>query len=109
MLLSENSDSAAIRQFSWIPNEILHMMTVGSEVKSVPLMILFSVLMKRRLEVERVYGDYILPLPSSPTSLSAKGNDVDEVAWIDRLLTVMRYLDDTAVKSFLSLSGLKIK
>ena len=34
MLRSENNDPAAITQFSWIPQAILHMAAVGIDVKS---------------------------------------------------------------------------
>lgn len=33
--------------------------------------------------------------------------DVDEVAWTDRLLLIMRFLDDGAVGGLLNFSGIK--
>ena len=40
-------------------------------------------------------------------STSSKASEIDEVAWTDRLLSIMKYLDDTAVKALLTISGLK--
>ncbi|PCH44760.1 hypothetical protein WOLCODRAFT_78395 [Wolfiporia cocos MD-104 SS10] len=88
----ENNDPLAIAQFAWIPQDILHMVAATLEVKSV---------------AEQVLCDYILPFPTPPASSSSKGSDVDEAAWTDRLLSVMRYLDEPAVNTLLSLSGLK--
>lgn len=31
----ENNDPAAIKHFSWIPNDILHMLSLGTEVRYV--------------------------------------------------------------------------
>ncbi|KII91267.1 hypothetical protein PLICRDRAFT_105332 [Plicaturopsis crispa FD-325 SS-3] len=88
----ENGDPAAIAQFSWIPNEILHMVGVTPEVRTI---------------AERVVFEHIFPFPPASTS---KNHDVDEAAWADRLLSVMRYLDDKAIKSLLSnLSGVRNK
>lgn len=52
-------------------------------------------------------SEYIFPFPSLTTS--PRGNELDEVAWCDRLLNVMETFDEVAVKSFLSLTGLKIR
>jgi sister-chromatid-cohesion protein PDS5 len=54
---------------------------------------------------EQVLADYIFPLPS--TSSNGKGGEVDEVAWTERLLLTMKFLDDKAITSLLNLSGLK--
>ena len=54
--------------------------------------------------MEQVIADYILPLPSSGGS---KGPEVDEVAWTDQLLSVMRYLTEKSIKALLGLSGIK--
>ncbi|KAF7350447.1 Sister chromatid cohesion protein pds5 [Mycena venus] len=78
----ENKDTAAILQFAWIPNEVLKICKVTTEVRPV---------------VEDVVAEYLLPLPSSSTpstSKSANAGEVDEAAWTDRLLTIMAYLDD---------------
>ncbi|OBZ77502.1 Sister chromatid cohesion protein pds5 [Grifola frondosa] len=87
----ENNDTAAVAQFSWIPEEILHMASTTKEVKAV---------------AEQILAEYILPLPS-PSASTSKGSDIDEVAWTDRLLLTMRFLDEPAINALLSFSGLK--
>jgi len=52
-------------------------------------------------------AEYIFPLPNG--SSDTKGTDVDEVAWTDRLLNIVKFLDETTFKSLLSMSGLKTK
>ncbi|KAH8116096.1 armadillo-type protein [Phellopilus nigrolimitatus] len=81
----ENNDSAAIKQFAWIPQQVLYSITSTTEVKSVAL---------------QVIAEYILPVPS-------KGDD--EVAWTDRLLTVMRFLDEKGIATLLNISTLKLQ
>ncbi|KAH7882429.1 armadillo-type protein [Phlebopus sp. FC_14] len=91
----ENGDPSAVRHFSWIPNEILHISNMTPEAKFV---------------AEQVIADYVLPLPSLSNAASTstpKNVEIDEVAWTDRLLNMMRYLDDQAVNAVLSLSGIK--
>ncbi|KAF8869879.1 armadillo-type protein, partial [Infundibulicybe gibba] len=88
----ENGEPLAIKQFSWIPNEILQMLTVRTEVRNI---------------IEQVIMDHILPLPSSTSVPSSKSNEIDEVAWTDRLLYTLQYLDEKSVKALLNLSGLK--
>lgn len=81
---------------------------------------------------EQVLADYIFPLPSPTSSSSsssskrqaqastsadnvkvasgsgnASGSDVDEVAWTDRLLLTMRFMDESAVGGLLNVSGIK--
>ncbi|OCH91293.1 hypothetical protein OBBRIDRAFT_792457 [Obba rivulosa] len=87
----EDNEPAAVKQFSWIPQTILQMASTTAEVKAVS---------------EQVLADYIFPLPSLP-STSAKGSEVDETAWTDRLLFTMKYLDETAINALLSFSGVK--
>ncbi|TFY68468.1 hypothetical protein EVG20_g3547 [Dentipellis fragilis] len=82
----ENGDPAAVRQFSWIPEAILHMSSTTQEV---------------RAAVEHVLSEYVLPMPN------ARNAEVDEVAWTDRLLTTMKFLDEKAVNALLILSGIK--
>ncbi|KAF7289956.1 hypothetical protein MIND_01370800 [Mycena indigotica] len=54
-----------------------------------------------RFVVEEVISEYILPLPLQ----GPKNAEVDEVAWTDRLLTVMAYLGDfNAVLAFSGIS-----
>jgi hypothetical protein len=60
-----------------------------------------------RALAEQVVAEYILPLPSP--GASAKGYDIDESAWTDRLLNTMKFLDERAIKALLSLTGLKAK
>ncbi|EMD34698.1 hypothetical protein CERSUDRAFT_116889 [Gelatoporia subvermispora B] len=88
----EDSEPAAVKQFSWIPQEILQMASTTAEVKAV---------------AEQVLADYILPLPSLP-STSAKGSEVDEAAWTDRLLFTMKFLNEAAINALLSFSGVKV-
>ncbi|KAJ6631101.1 armadillo-type protein [Mycena sp. CBHHK59/15] len=89
----ENKDTAAILQFAWIPNEMFQMMKISSDIRPV---------------IEDVLAEYILPLPSSSTPSTSKNTEVDEVAWTDRLLTVMAFLDDDhATNSLLSVSALQ--
>ncbi|KAJ7096724.1 armadillo-type protein [Mycena belliarum] len=88
----ENKDAAATVQFAWIPNEMFQMIKVSTEIR--PL-------------VDDMVAEYVLPLPSSTPSTS-RGVEVDEVAWTDRLLTVMAYLDDDhAVNTLISMSSLQ--
>lgn len=90
----ENGDPSAIEHFSWIPNQVFHIANVTSESKPV---------------AEQVIADHIFPFPSLPNVPStSKSIEVDEVAWTDRLLNVMQYLDDTAVNAVLSMSGVKV-
>lgn len=88
----ENNDPAAIHQFAWIPDEILQMTLANSEIRSL---------------VEQVLAEYIIPLPSLNTSSATKEKEVDEAAWVDRMLIVMRYLSEKSVQLLIGLSGLK--
>ncbi|KAG1858786.1 armadillo-type protein [Suillus subalutaceus] len=88
----ENNDPAAIRHFSWIPNEVLHISNSTQEA---------------RLAAEQVIADFVFPLPSGSSASTSKNVDVNEVAWTDRLLNTMGYLDDRAVNAVLLLSGIK--
>ncbi|KAF5383320.1 hypothetical protein D9615_004981 [Tricholomella constricta] len=88
----ENNEPLAIKQFSWIPNTILQMIGVSTEVRTI---------------VEQVVMEYILPLPSSSTPSSSKGGDVDEVAWTDRLLHTMKFLEEKSTNAMLLLTALK--
>lgn len=109
---SESNDPAAIAQFAWIPQAILHMASTTTEVKLVRVRTevltrnLPVSFVRNRAIAEQVIAEYILPLPSSPSS-SSKGNEVDEGAWTDRLLYTMKFLDGTAINAILSLSGMK--
>ncbi|KAG2003330.1 cohesin-associated protein Pds5 [Coprinopsis cinerea AmutBmut pab1-1] len=83
----DNNDPTAIKQFAWIPDEVLKITNTLPEVRSV---------------VEQVVADHLLPLPSP----GSKG-EVDEEAWTDRLLGMMRYLTDKSINALLGLSGVK--
>ncbi|KIL63535.1 hypothetical protein M378DRAFT_192889 [Amanita muscaria Koide BX008] len=83
----ENNEPSAVKQFAWIPDEVLQMVMKNNEV---------------RVVVEQVLAEFILPLPSN-----TKGVNVDEVVWIDRLLHTMKYLTQTSINALLGLSGLK--
>ncbi|KAH6900864.1 cohesin-associated protein Pds5 [Coprinopsis sp. MPI-PUGE-AT-0042] len=86
----DSNDPAAIKQFAWIPDEVLKVVNTSPEIRSV---------------VEQVVADHLLPLPSG--SSSSKGTEFDEVAWTERLLGLMRYLSDKSINALLGLSGLK--
>jgi sister-chromatid-cohesion protein PDS5 len=88
----ENNDRAAIKQFAWIPDEIIQTTSANIEIRTL---------------VEQVLADYVIPLPSLTTSSATKEKEVDEVAWTDRLLNVMRYLSEKSVQLLIGLSGLK--
>ncbi|KAJ7810116.1 armadillo-type protein, partial [Mycena leptocephala] len=88
----ENKEPAATSQFAWIPNELFKMIKVTSEIRPV---------------VDDIVAEYILPLPSSSTPSTSKSAEVDEVAWTDRLLTVMAFLDDErAFNTLLTMTSL---
>jgi sister-chromatid-cohesion protein PDS5 len=57
--------------------------------------------------VEQVLAEHIIPLPSVVTSSATKEKDVDDIAWTDRLLIVMRYLTEKSTQLLIGLSGLK--
>ncbi|KAF7323824.1 hypothetical protein MKEN_00603700 [Mycena kentingensis (nom. inval.)] len=97
----ENHDSKALEQFAWIPSQLYQSARRNPETK--PLL-------------EEILAEYILPLPGVSTpaakdkgSAKAKNDEIDEIAWTDRLLTVMAYLEADEVNSLLSLSGLQRK
>lgn len=57
-----------------------------------------------------VFALYILPLPSSATtrpSTSKNTLEIDDGAWTERLLTVMKFLDEKAIQGLLLLTGVK--
>lgn len=73
----ENHGHSATKQFGWIPKAILD--SGFSEAKStVPLIAVFE--------------KYILPLPVKAE---------DEATWVNRLLMVMKHLDDRSIKALL--------
>jgi sister-chromatid-cohesion protein PDS5 len=88
----ENNDPAAIQRFAWIPDEIVQATSANLEIR--PL-------------IEQVLAEYVIPLPSITTSSATKEKDVDEVAWADRILIVMRNLSETSKQLLIGLSGLK--
>lgn len=60
--------------------------------------------------VEQALSDHILPFPSyTPNAANGKTAEVDETAWTDRLLNVMRYLSEKGVTALLNLSNLKTR
>ncbi|KAF8582552.1 ARM repeat-containing protein [Ramaria rubella] len=79
----ENGDPAAITQFAWMPQEILH----GAQANT-----------ENKMMAETILLQYILPLPP-------KGED--EAGWTEQCLTIMKHLDERAMNMLLSLSGLK--
>ena len=61
-----------------------------------------------RAATEQTFSEYILPLPSASSPSTSKNVEVDEVAWTDRLLNIMQYLDEKAVKALLAMTGIKV-
>ncbi|EJD39136.1 hypothetical protein AURDEDRAFT_71387 [Auricularia subglabra TFB-10046 SS5] len=82
---SENNNVAAINHFAWIPEKILHLLPATQET---------------RASAEHTLAELILPLPS-------KGED--EVGWTERLLLAMRFMDEDAINTLLSVSNLKLQ
>ncbi|KAI0264684.1 armadillo-type protein [Gloeopeniophorella convolvens] len=83
----ENGDQGAIKQFSWIPQSLLKMIN-SQEVKAV---------------AEHTLAEFVFPLLAS-----SREADMDESVWTDRLLTTMKFLDEKAIASLISFSGLKL-
>ena len=79
----------------------------GSQV-SVSVFTFFISLTHIRALAEEVIAEYILPLPSASSS-SGKTSEIDEAAWTDRLLTVLKDLEPTEKNSILAVSGLKLR
>lgn len=52
---------------------------------------------------EQVLADYVFPLQPS----GSKATDVSDVAWTERLLHTMKFLDEKATQHLINLSGLK--
>ncbi|KIK70195.1 hypothetical protein GYMLUDRAFT_150761 [Collybiopsis luxurians FD-317 M1] len=90
----ENNDVTAVSKFSWIPNELLMMSGAINDAKTV---------------VEQVFAEHVLPLPVYVQSQqNSKIAEVDEMAWTDRMLNVMRYLSDQAIKALSVLSNIRL-
>ncbi|CAO1613697.1 unnamed protein product [Parajaminaea phylloscopi] len=80
----ESHDSAATKQFAWIPNALLGASYTDS--KTTPILI-------------AAFEKHILPLPAQTS---------DEAAWVNRLLLVMKHLDERGVKAlFLRLNNMQ--
>lgn len=61
----------------------------------------------QRAIAEQTLTEYILPLPTLPSSSSSRGVEIDEVAWTDRLLLTMRYLDEVSINTLFNFANLK--
>ena len=62
-----------------------------------------------RTVVEQAFAEHILPLPVYiPSQQNSKIAEVDEAAWTDRMLNVMRYLSDQAIKALSVLSNIRL-
>jgi sister chromatid cohesion protein PDS5 len=57
-----------------------------------------------RAAAEHALAEYIFPLIPS----SFNDGEIEESIWTDRLLTTMKYLNEKAISSLISFSGLKI-
>ena len=90
-----------MKQFSWIPQQILQSITLSPDLKFVYLLLIWTSFLTKyhRATVLQVIAEFILPVPS-------KGDD--EVQWTDRLLTVISYLDEKHVNVLIMLSNLKL-
>lgn len=82
----------------------------GKAIPGFHVFMLTAIFFFHRAIVEQVFAEYILPLPSQPSSSSSstKPADVDEVAWTDRLLFTMRFLDEQAINVLVGISGIKL-
>ncbi|MCO5606325.1 hypothetical protein L7F22_060512 [Adiantum nelumboides] len=78
----ESHDPAATQQFAWIPNEMFECLYVNDK------------------DVIATLDKYIFPLPSSSD---------DESAWVHRLLLVMKFLDERALKALGKTANLLVK
>ncbi len=87
----ENNDRAAITQFAWIPDEIIQTTLANTEIRT-------------KLVEQVLLAEYVIPLPSLTTSSATKEKEVNEVAWMDRLLNAMRYLSEKSAQLLIGLS-----
>ena len=65
--------------------------------------LLLSLIGIARSIAEQVLADHVFPLQPS----GSKATDVNEVAWTERLLHTMKFLDEKATQHLINLSGLK--
>lgn len=79
----ESHDPAATQQFAWIPGAILKCLFAGDK--------------ELYQQTTATMAKYILPLPQRAE---------DEAVWVNRLLLVMKHLDDSATKALQRLTGL---
>lgn len=91
-----------MQQFSWIPGTILSKTPPEVRYDRIvsPTLCLIGV---SRAIAEQVLADYVFPFHQS----GSKAVDVNEVAWTERLLHTMRFLDEKATQHLINLSGLK--
>ncbi|MBW0491031.1 hypothetical protein O181_030746 [Austropuccinia psidii MF-1] len=82
----EANNSLFVTQVSWIPETFLSGMFAGDARLS--------------CTVEKYFEEFITPFPSSTS---------EEVAWVDRLITVARYLDKISLKKLGKFSHVGIK
>lgn len=108
--LRESNEPLAIQQFSWIPNAVLQITSFSTEVRYATSDTRYTndlILPQTRTLVEQVIAEYILPLPLPPSSSTSKGGEIDEIAWTDRLLNTMKYLEERSINVLLTLTGLR--
>ncbi|KAK4052801.1 Sister chromatid cohesion protein pds5 [Microbotryomycetes sp. JL201] len=84
----ESREEHALKQFGWIPGRVLNSVLSVTEPP-------------HRYTVTATFLDYITPLPLE--------KDCDEASWVDRLLCVMRGLDDVQRRALLALTNLTEK
>jgi len=91
-----------VHHFSWIPGTILSKTPPEVRYDTV-LFLTLPFLNVTRSIAEQVLAEYVFPLQPS----GSKATDVNEVAWTERLLHTMRFLDEKATQQLMNLSGLK--
>lgn len=72
----------------------------GTTQLCAPLLLLIGI---TRSIAEQVLADYVFPFQPS----GSKAADINEVAWTERLLHTMKFLDEKATQHLINLSGVK--
>jgi hypothetical protein len=72
----------------------------GTNQSCAPLPCLIGI---TRSIAEQVLADYVFPFQPS----GSKATDINEVAWTERLLHTMKFLDEKATQHLINVSGLK--
>ncbi|KAK4057405.1 Sister chromatid cohesion protein pds5 [Microbotryomycetes sp. JL221] len=86
----QNREEHATKQFGWIPTSILSALLRTSDIAA-----------SLRYSALSTFLDYIVPIPSN--------KDADDAVWVDRLLCVMKGLDQVHVQILFTLTRLAEK